>query len=221
MTNRALILAALSDGPTIISRPLVARDTQLMADALRALGCLIEESPDAWRVEPAPFGQPRPAATGRRAVGIDVGNAGTVLRFIPALAALTEADVTFSGDERASQRPVGPLLAALRDLGAEVSGEGAVPFTVHGTGAVAGGEIRIDASASSQLVSGLLLAAARFGAGALIRHCGPPVPSAPHVEMTVRMLRASGVDVRASAHRRRARPVQCGPVPGGGACDRR
>src|SRR6266702_5576470 len=208
MTNRALILAALADRPTLISGPLVARDTMLMVDALRALGCRVEESPGAWQVEPAalghacrrprgqpsgqPSGQPPPPGPG---IDIDVGNAGTVLRFLPPVAALTCADVRFTGDPRVSHRPVGPLLAALRELGAAISGDESGSFAVRGRGAVAGGSVTLDASASSQFVSGLLLAAARFDSGAEIRHCGPPVPSAPHIEMTVRMLRAAGVPV--------------------------
>jgi 3-phosphoshikimate 1-carboxyvinyltransferase len=202
MTNRALVLAALSDQPSVISGPLVARDTQLMASAMRALGCRIEETPGSWLVEPARAGTARRTdARGaeRPVAAIDVGNAGTVLRFVPPVAALTAADVTFNGDARAAQRPVGPLLTALRTLGVTISdtGTGGLPFVVRGRGAVPGGTVTMDASASSQLVSGLLLAAARFGAGAEIRHEGPPVPSEPHIEMTVRMLRAAGVDVRA------------------------
>ncbi|HEX5189507.1 MAG TPA: 3-phosphoshikimate 1-carboxyvinyltransferase [Streptosporangiaceae bacterium] len=205
MTNRALVLAALSDGPVEITGPLVARDTALMAGALRALGCRITETPRSWRVEPASAvtGQHavRPGQSGRPSITIDVGNAGTVLRFIPPVAALTSADVTFRGDARASERPIGPLLTALRSMGVTISdtGTGALPFVVRGRGAVAGGTATMDASASSQLVSGLLLAATRFGAGAEIRHAGPPVPSQPHIDMTVRMLRAAGVDVRADA----------------------
>jgi 3-phosphoshikimate 1-carboxyvinyltransferase len=128
---------------------------------------------------------------------VDVGNAGTVMRFLPAVAALTRASVRFEGDARASLRPVGAILAALRDLGADIDdgGRGAVPFTVRGRGAVRGGTVTLDASASSQLVSGLLLAAPRFGEGVEIRHEGPPVPSAPHIAMTIRMLRAAGADV--------------------------
>lgn len=203
MTNRALVLAALSGRPTLITGPLVARDTRLMADALRALGCRITESAEGWQVEPAPHGVPGgPAGPGQPGIDIDidVGNAGTVLRFVPPLAALTDADVTFRGDARVSKRPVGPLLDAMRALGATVSDDaaGTVPFVVRGRGSVPGGTVTLDASSSSQLVSGLLLAAARFGAGAEIRHYGPPVPSAPHIEMTMRMLRSAGVDVRAA-----------------------
>jgi 3-phosphoshikimate 1-carboxyvinyltransferase len=194
ITNRALVLAALSDGPAVIANPLRARDTMLAAAALRALGAEIvdegHEPRTVWRVTP---GQPAPGS----AVSVDVGNAGTVMRFLPGLAALTSAVVAFDGDARARQRPVGPILAALRQLGAHIEDgdRAAVPFTVHGAGAVRGGTVVLDASGSSQLVSGLLLSAPRFDEGIEIRHEGPPVPSAPHIAMTVRMLRAAGAEV--------------------------
>src|SRR5690348_11334994 len=198
ITNRALVLAALGEGPAVIGNPLRARDTALAAGALRALGCAITESRTGWLIAP---GQPAPGS----AVSVDVGNAGTVMRFLPALAALTSATVTFDGDERIRLRPIGPILAALRQLGARIEdgGRGAAPFTVHGRGAVRGGPVVLDASGSSQLVSGLLLAAPRFGEGIEVRHEGPPVPSAPHIAMTVRMLRAAGavVDVVTSGVR--------------------
>jgi 3-phosphoshikimate 1-carboxyvinyltransferase len=190
ITNRALVLAALGDGPAVIANPLRARDTTLAAGALRALGAEIIESRTEWRITP---GQPASGAS----VSVDVGNAGTVMRFLPGVAALTSATVAFDGDARARQRPVGPILAALRQLGADIEdgGRAAVPFTVHGHGAVRGGTVMLDASGSSQLISGLLLAAPRFEAGVEIRHEGPPVPSAPHIAMTVRMLRAAGASV--------------------------
>ena len=189
ITNRALVLAALSDGPALIANPLRARDTLLAVAALRALGTDVSDSPQAWRVT---AGQP-PAGS---RVRVDVGNAGTVMRFLPAVAALTSATVHFDGDERIRQRPVGPILAALRELGTRIEDDrGAAPFTVLGQGGVRGGAVTLDASGSSQLVSGLLLAAPRFETGIEIRHHGPPIPSAPHIAMTVRMLRAAGADV--------------------------
>jgi 3-phosphoshikimate 1-carboxyvinyltransferase len=207
ITNRALVLAALSEAPSVIASPLRARDTRLAAGALRALGTEITESRTAWRVAP---GQPVPGSS----VSVDVGNAGTVMRFVPGVAALTSAVVAFDGDARARQRPVGPILAALRQLGVEIEdgGRGAVPFTVRGTGAVRGGAVVLDASGSSQLVSGLLLAAPRFGQGVEVRHSGPPVPSAPHIAMTVRMLRAAG----ASAEELGSGLPGSGRVPGSG-----
>jgi 3-phosphoshikimate 1-carboxyvinyltransferase len=199
MTNRALVLAALAAGPTRITGPLRARDTLLMAAALRALGATIDAADDApqpaWLVTP---GQQAGVAA------VDVGNAGTVLRFVPPVAALTTADVEFSGDDRISRRPVGPLLTGLRELGAVIDdgGRGAVPFTVRGRGGVRGGTVTLDASGSSQLVSGLLLAAPRYDKGVEIRHEGPRVPSAPHIAMTVAMLRAAGAEVEAVSRRR-------------------
>jgi len=190
MTNRALVLAALADGPGAITRPLHARDTLLMARALAALGARIDTdaAPGIWRVSPG-----RPAGDTR----VDVGNAGTVMRFVPPVAALTAATVEFHGDARAAQRPVAPILAALRELGAVVDdgGRGAVPFAVRGTGSLAGGAVTLDASASSQFVSGLLLAAPRFDKGVEVRHRGGRVPSAPHIAMTVQMLRGAGAEV--------------------------
>jgi 3-phosphoshikimate 1-carboxyvinyltransferase len=204
ITNRALILAALASGPTRIIAPLRARDTGLMTDAIAALGATVAIGSESGRdgdydLLVTPGWRDGPAA-------VDVGNAGTVIRFVPPAAALARGDVAFGGDERASQRPVGPLLAALAQLGAEISdgGRAAVPFTVHGRGQVPGGTVTLDASGSSQLVSGLLLAAPRYGKGAEIRHEGPPVPSAPHIAMTVAMLRAAGADVEARAGGREA-----------------
>jgi 3-phosphoshikimate 1-carboxyvinyltransferase len=188
ITNRALLLAALSQTPTRISRPLRARDTELMAGAIGALGATVTPEGDGWLVTP---GWRDTATT------VDVGNAGTVIRFVPPAATLARADVAFRGDPRAAQRPVGPLLTALTELGAQIEDDGrrAVPFTVRGLGRMPGGSVTLDASGSSQLVSGLLLAAPRFDKGAEIRHAGPRVPSAPHIAMTVAMLRAAGADV--------------------------
>ena len=198
MTNRALVLAALADGPGTIAGPLHARDTLLMRAALTALGATITDKVpnDAGPAGPAPSWQVTPGRPGA-GVGVDVGNAGTVLRFAPPVAALTGVSAAFHGDARAAERPVGPVLAALRELGAVIDdgGRGAVPFTVHGGGSLPGGAVTLDASASSQLVSGLLLAAPRFDKGAEIRHRGGRAPSAPHIAMTVAMLRDAGAEV--------------------------
>ncbi|GAB3487391.1 3-phosphoshikimate 1-carboxyvinyltransferase [Nocardiopsis coralliicola] len=188
MTNRALVLAALSEGPCTVRRPLRSRDTELMAGALRALGADIAADGADWRVAPAALRGP---------AQLDVGNAGTVMRFVPPLAALADGAISFDGDPRARERPVGPLLDALRTLGADIDdgGRGALPLTVRGTGALKGGRVVLDASGSSQFVSALLLAGARFDDGVEIRHDGPPVPSRPHLAMTAAMLRAAGVSV--------------------------
>jgi 3-phosphoshikimate 1-carboxyvinyltransferase len=200
ISNRALILAALSDSPSVVRGVLKARDTSLAIGALRALGRVIDERGADVGVNPGSLGG---AAEGA-AVSVDVGNAGTVMRFLPAVAALTPAAVAFDGDPRARERPVGALLSALRSLGVSIDdgGRGALPFTVHGTGSVPGGPVTLDASGSSQLVSGLLLAAPRFAEGVEVRHSGPPVPSLPHIEMTVRMLRDAGASVEVGAGER-------------------
>ncbi|WP_187271840.1 3-phosphoshikimate 1-carboxyvinyltransferase [Aeromicrobium terrae] len=191
LTNRLLVLAAIADGPSVIARPLDSRDTTLMADALEALGATIERGDDAWTVTPIPADAPP------RNASVDCGLAGTVMRFVPALAALTAATVTFDGDERARVRPMATTIDTLRALGVTVEddGRGSLPFTVHGTGRVKGGPLEVDASASSQFVSALLLAAPHLTEGLDLRHVGPPLPSLPHVLMTVTELRRRGVVV--------------------------
>jgi len=188
MTNRALILAALSETPSVVRAPLYSRDTTLMVGALRALGIGVHEADGDWEVTPTP--PQGPAA-------IDVGNAGTVMRFVPPLAAMARGEVSFDGDPRARERPVGPLLAALRTLGAEIDDGGrvALPMVIRGRGELPGGTVTLDASGSSQFVSALLLSGARFSKGVEVRHVGPPVPSQPHLNMTVQMLRDAGVEV--------------------------
>jgi 3-phosphoshikimate 1-carboxyvinyltransferase len=194
ITNRALILAAFSDLPSLVHGVLKARDSSLAIAALRALGCSVEENGTDAAITPG-------ALAPGSAVSVDVGNSGTVMRFLPAVAALAPAAVAFDGDPRARERPVGALLSALRTLGVSIDddGRGALPFTVHGSGSVPGGPVTLDASGSSQLVSGLLLAAPRFTNGVEVRHSGPPVPSLPHIEMTVRMLRDAGASVEAGS----------------------
>jgi 3-phosphoshikimate 1-carboxyvinyltransferase len=191
MTNRALVLGALAQGRSTIDRPLRSRDTTLMVQALRSLGIGIDDtSDDHWTVEGRSFT--------RTAASIDVGNAGTVLRFVPPLAALAHASIGFDGDEAIRRRPVAPLLAALRSVGVTIDdeGRGAAPFTVHGSGHVEGGRVAVDASASSQLISALLLAGSAYGAGIEVRHVGArPVPNAPHLAMTVAMLGRRGAHV--------------------------
>jgi 3-phosphoshikimate 1-carboxyvinyltransferase len=189
ITNRALVIAALSASDSIIRGPLRSRDTALAITALRSLGSEIHDDNTTVAISP---GSPSPDSV----IGVNVGNAGTVMRFLPGVAALTRATVEFDGDPRARQRPVGVLLEALRTLGVDIEGD-AAPFTVRGTGSVAGGEVTLDASGSSQLVSGLLLAAPRFDRPVVVRHSGPTVPSLPHIEMTIRMLQAAGASAMA------------------------
>ena len=188
LTNRALVLAALADGPSVVRHPLRSRDTLLMAGALRAMGIGVEDRDDDWLVTPRPM------------VGdadVDCGLAGTVMRFVPPVAGLATGRIAFDGDPHMRNRPVGEVLGALTALGIRVEdgGRGALPFTVAGAGTVPGGTVVIDASASSQFISALLLAGARYEQGVDVRHDGKPVPSLPHIEMTVAMLRERGVAV--------------------------
>ncbi|HVV23031.1 MAG TPA: 3-phosphoshikimate 1-carboxyvinyltransferase, partial [Pseudonocardiaceae bacterium] len=185
ITNRALLLAALADGPSTVRHPLRSRDSQLMADALRAMGTTVADRADGWLVTPAPLRGP---------AEVDCGLAGTVMRFVPPAAAIADGPIRFDGDPRARERPMHTVLDALRTLGADVTGD-RLPFELRGTGGLPGGSVTIDASASSQFVSGLLLSGASYEHGLTVHHDGKPVPSLPHIEMTVDMLRAAGVDV--------------------------
>ncbi|HLU64329.1 MAG TPA: 3-phosphoshikimate 1-carboxyvinyltransferase [Protaetiibacter sp.] len=193
LTNRELVLAALADGPSTIHRPLHSRDTTLMVEALRNLGVGIDEVPGDGE-----FGPDLRVTPGELLGGsIDGGLAGTVMRFVPIVAGLALGPTSVDGDPYARKRPMRTTIDALRGLGVEVSddGRGTMPFTVHGTGEVRGGELAIDASASSQFVSGLLLAAPRFTEGLTLRHTGERLPSMPHIRMTIACLAARGVVV--------------------------
>ena len=197
-TNRALVLAALADGPSTIADGLLARDTALMVAALAQLGIGIDQvgasdGNATWRVTPGPL-----VAAGR----IDVGLAGTVMRFVPPVAALATGTTDFDGDPRARERPLGPMISALRDLGVACTDDGGfLPLNIDGSGAVRGGAVDIDASASSQFVSGLLLSAARFDEGLTLTHTGRSLPSQPHIAMTLHMLAEHGVRVDFNAQR--------------------
>jgi 3-phosphoshikimate 1-carboxyvinyltransferase len=194
VSNRALVLAAIADGPSTLRGLLYARDTVLMTDALTAMGAEIRTDDGATRIEPHALAGP---------ADISCGLAGNVMRFAPAIAGLADGRIAFDGDPRARERPLGALLAALRELGVAVEPDvQALPFAVDGTGAVRGGQVTIDASASSQFVSALLLAGARYEQGVEIMHRGGPVPSRPHIDMTIEMLRARGVDAAQAAPER-------------------
>jgi 3-phosphoshikimate 1-carboxyvinyltransferase len=183
LTNRELVLSAIASEPTTLRGLLVSRDSSLMIDALRKLGTEIEVSGTTAVVTPKPLSGP---AT------IDCGLAGTVMRFVPALATLANGHIDFDGDLAARKRPMKTTIDSLRALGVSVSGE-SLPFSIQGTSEVAGGAIEIDASASSQFVSGLLLVGARFKDGLKITHVGDHLPSMPHIEMTIDCLQRRGV----------------------------
>ena len=192
LTNRELVLSALASSPTHLRKPLESRDSQLMIEALKKLGTQItrDEYGDLVIVPPTtdiPLSE----------VNIDCGLAGTVMRFVPPMAALTSGKITFDGDEAARRRPMKTTIDSLKGLGIEFTDNGSdsLPFTLASTGSIAGGELTIDASASSQFVSGLLLAAARYEKGLTLHHSGEHLPSLPHIEMTIATLRARGVIV--------------------------
>ena len=192
VTNRALILAAQAQSPSLLKRPLISRDTELMVAGLRAMGVGIKDvqidGDLAWEITPAPLRGP---------AKVDVGNAGTVMRFLPPLSALAQGDISFDGDPRSYERPLAPVIAALEDLGIEVEHDGrySLPMVVKGKGVIPGGALTIDASASSQFLSALLLIAPSTRDGIVATHKGGPLPSMPHIDMTVQMLRDFGAKV--------------------------
>jgi 3-phosphoshikimate 1-carboxyvinyltransferase len=212
LTNRYLVLAALANGTSRLRRPLRSRDTMLMAAALRSLGASVtdlagsEPDCDDWLIAPA---------TLSGATSVDCGLAGTVMRFLPPVAALADGSVAFFGDAHASNRPMAPVIDSLRSLGATINddGRGTLPFTVEGSGRMPGGTVTLDASASSQFISALLLAGARYEQGITVHHDGKPVPSEPHIEMTVEVLRDAGVIVDDSeANTWRVEPSEIHPL---------
>jgi 3-phosphoshikimate 1-carboxyvinyltransferase len=203
LTNRELVLSALAEGSGLVRRALRSRDTELMAAALTALGAAVDTSADDWSVVPGI------SADDERDVAIDCGLAGTVMRFVPPVAALRGGETAFDGDPHARTRPMAEVLGALRSLWVTVHSEAdRLPFVVNGSGRVRGGHVVIDASTSSQFVSALLLAGPRFEQGIEVRHDGEPVPSLPHIDMTVACLRARDVEVDDS------RPNRWRVVPG-------
>jgi 3-phosphoshikimate 1-carboxyvinyltransferase len=188
VTNRALILASLATSPSTIRKPLISRDSELMSAGLSALGISITGSDEAWQINPAPLRGP---------ARVDVGNAGTVMRFLPPLAAFAQGDISFDGDPRSYERPLGPVIKALEELGIEIDhgGRYSLPMVIKARGKVKGGALTIDASASSQFLSALLLVAPSMEEGVTVTHRGGALPSMPHIEMTVAMLRDFGADV--------------------------
>ena len=221
VTNRALILAAQAESPSILRRPLISRDSELMVAGLRQLGIKIEEievesssgagtsagtKELAWKITPAPLKGP---AT------IDVGNAGTVMRFLPPLAALAQGNISFDGDPRSHERPLGPVIKALEELGISIDhgNRYSLPLSLVGTGKIPGGEIDIDASASSQFLSALLLIGPSTVKGITARHIGGELPSMPHIEMTVEILRDFGANVHVDAAKKTWR-VEPGALQG-------
>ena len=216
VTNRALILAAQASTPSIIRKPLVSRDSELMSAGLTAMGLAIESGADNqgdyWKVTPT-------IVEGKNFLQgpatIDVGNAGTVMRFLPPLAALAHGDIAFDGDPRSYERPLGPVIKALEDLGIEIEhgGRYSLPMVMKSKGNIPGGELEIDASASSQFLSALLLVAPSMTHGITVKHVGGTLPSMPHMQMTVQMLRDFGAHVTVD-HEAKTWRVEPGPLQG-------
>jgi len=189
VTNRALILAALCDSPSILRRPLHSRDSALMIAGLKAIGVQLETAENGdLTVTPGPLFGP---------AGVDVGNAGTVMRFLPPVAAMAKGLIHFDGDARSHERPLGPVIKALESLGVSIEhgSRYSLPMTINANGQLQGGTVEVDATLSSQFISALLLVAPATKDGITVKHVGSSLPSLPHIEMTIAMLREKGVEV--------------------------
>jgi len=189
VTNRALILAALAQSPSLLRKPLHSRDSALMIAGLKAIGVGIDEAPNGdLTVTPGKLFGP---------AQVDVGNAGTVMRFLPPVAAMANGLIHFDGDPRSHERPLGPVIAALESLGVSIEhgSRYSLPLTINANGQLRGGVVDVDASSSSQFISALLLVAPATKEGITVRHTGSTLQSMPHIEMTVQMLREVGVTV--------------------------
>ena len=216
LSNRYLILAAMGRRPVTLVGLLRSRDTDLMMGALRSLGVEFQVDPDDETTV-----RVTPPSSGRFTGDVDVycGLAGTVMRFVPGLAMFADGPVRFDGDAQAYARPMKPVLDGLEQLGAHIEyhGEsGRLPFTLTPPVASDGTNVpthavSIDASGSSQFISGLLLIGARLSNGLELHHTGDHLPSLPHIRMTVADLQSAGVivDVDEEHHRWRVHP---GPV---------
>lgn len=201
VTNRALILAALANSPSILRRPLHSRDSALMIAGLKALGVVIETAANGdLTITPGQLFGP---------ASIDVGNAGTVMRFLPPVAAMAKGLIHFDGDARSHERPLGPVIRALEALGVSIEhgGRYGLPITINANGQLRGGVVEVDGTLSSQFISALLLVAPATKTGVTIKHVGTSLPSLPHIEMTISMLRDKGVEVIVGLNEWTVRPA--------------
>ena len=187
ITARALLLGALSAGPSTLLHPAQSRDSVVLARGLRTMGCHVSSvDEEQWLLRPRPLAGP---------AQVELERSGTAMRFLPSVAGLADGPVGFDGDPVLHAHSLRPLLTALRQLGVEVDGIDRLPLTVRGHGAIPGGDLVLDASESSQLISGLLLAGVGFQRGVVLRHEGPPLRITPHIELTVTMLRSAGAGI--------------------------
>lgn len=192
ITNRALLLAGLARGESLLTGVLRSDDTARMAEALAAMGVVIA-SPDETSF--------RVTGTGRLAAPaapLFLGNAGTATRFLTAAAALAEGTVVLDGDAHMRKRPIAPLVTALRDLGVAVEApSGCPPVTIHGRGGISGGRVEIDAGLSSQYVSALLMLAACGREPIEIALRGTEIGARGYVDLTVAAMARFGAKVEA------------------------
>jgi len=198
LSNRALLLAALAEGDSLIKRPLLdADDAKRMLSALRSLGVATEVHPKGEFIVVR-------GAGGQLQGDCDLflNNAGTATRFLTAAAVLADGPVTIDGNERMRERPLGELIALLRQLGADIEelGEpGFVPIRVHGAGTLPGGDITIPTTQSSQFISALIMIAPWFEEGLTI-HLEGEITSGSYIDMTTRLLAGvAGTEVETSA----------------------
>jgi 3-phosphoshikimate 1-carboxyvinyltransferase len=188
VTHRAFMMAALGDGETEVINPLAAEDTQLTAQALRMLGVDVQWEGETARVIPPKERWTEPDGP------IFLGNSGTSMRLLLAVAAAGRGRFIFDGTERLRERPVGPVLEALSALGVEVrwlGRPGCPPVEVTSSG-LRGGNARVDASQSSQFLSALLIAAPLADSTVRIGW-KEPVASLPYVELTLSMMEEAGI----------------------------
>jgi 3-phosphoshikimate 1-carboxyvinyltransferase len=190
LTNRALLLAGVAAGRSRLRAPLVAQDTEAMATALRALGAAVSEVPDPDRPTPDwivdGLGGPP-----RGEVAVDCAMSGTTGRFLVPMLAAGAGRFAVDAHPQLRRRPFGPVLAALRAQGAEIEGE-TLPLTIDAHG-LRGGEVEVDASISSQFLSGLLMAAPLARTPSALRFGA--LVSAPYLELTIAVMAAFGVPV--------------------------
>jgi 3-phosphoshikimate 1-carboxyvinyltransferase len=188
ITNRALVIAALASGESLLRGGLESDDTRVMTDALRALGCTLETDGGAWRVRGSGGRLRAPAQP------LDTGNSGTTARFLTAAATLADGPVVIDGNARMRERPIEDLVGALTGLGAacEILGRNGCPPVRVAGGGLPGGTSAIDASRSSQYVSAVLLAAPYAERDVALELAGGVLVSRPYVELTLQMMGAFG-----------------------------
>ncbi|MGH7949561.1 MAG: 3-phosphoshikimate 1-carboxyvinyltransferase, partial [Candidatus Binataceae bacterium] len=198
ITNRAMLLAALASGRSIIERALMSDDTRHMSEVLTTLGFNIETDESAQRIAVDGLGGRIPSS----GTDLYVGGAGTAMRFIAGMLTLSRGRFRMDGNEQMRRRPVGPLLDALQRLGASIYSErenGCPPVIVDTTrGEFAGGETTIDARVSSQFVSALLMPAPLWPRGVTLHVHGDT--ARPFIDMTLKLMSVWGVAGRTEEH---------------------